>query len=225
MKYSLTLLLLLFFGTTQAQSSFNVSATSVWTIASQSEPDVEGHIVISNPTNATQSIKWERTVINITNGCQSQVCDLNLCYIPSVSTKTFDIATGASGNIIMHFLNPDELPDPSALVHLKLSNLNNPADSVVISYLFTPETSGTGDKLPAASVKLFPNPATDYFRLENAADVQNIRLFGLDGREAARFSPLPGSSYSLAGLTSGAYILVLEDKNGRAFQAIDLVKR
>jgi len=227
MKRFVTLLLLLsgFIGASFAQTTFEISSNSVWTITPGEVEDMEGHITIHNPTNAVQTIKWERTVINITPGCLSQICDLNLCYIPSVSTKTFDIVADGTGNIIMHFLNPDLIANATALVNLKLSNLNNPADSVVVAYLFTPETSATKDRLPAASVKLFPNPTTDYFLLENADAVQRIRLFSLNSREVARYAATPAQSYSLAGLPTGSYVLALEDKNGQVFQAISLLKK
>lgn len=226
MKRLVTLLVLSLglFGIASGQTSFNITTNSVWTIASSLEDDVEGLITISNPTASTQTIKWERTVLNITSGCQTQVCDLNLCYIPSVSTKTFDIAAGASGDILMHFLNTDMNPNATALAQLKLSNLNNPADSVIVTFLFTPETSGTKD-LPAATVKMFPNPATDYFRLDQAEAVSRMRLFALDGREVARFTAVPGETYSLAAVPVGSYVLALEDKNGRVFQALELAKQ
>lgn len=221
---TLLFLFLGFMGASFAQSSFSISTNSVWTITPASE-DVEGHIEITNPTNATQTIRWERTVMNITAGCHTQVCDLNLCYIPTVSTQKFDIAAGSTGSIIMHFLNPDLLSDATTLVNLKLFNDNNPSDSVIVAYLFTPETSGTKDGLTAANVKLFPNPTTDYFLLENAEAVQHIRLFSLDSREVARYTATPAQSYSLAGLPTGSYVLALEDKNGQVFQAISLVKK
>ena len=221
---TLLFLFLGFIGASFAQSSFSISTNSVWSIAPVDDDDVEGHIEIHNPTNAVQTIKWERTIVNITPGCVTQICDLNLCYIASVSTKTFNISPDSTGNIIVHFVNEDLIAGASALVHLKLSNLNNPADSVVVAYLFTPETSATKDRLPAASVKLFPNPTTDYFLLENADAVQRIRLFSLNSREVARYAATPAQSYSLAGLPTGSYVLALEDKNGKVFQAISLVK-
>lgn len=227
MKRSVTLLLLSFglLGAAFAQTTFQVSTNSVWTIAPSGDDDVEGYFVISNPTSTVQTIKWERTIVDITSGCLIQVCDLTLCWLPTVSSKTFDIDPGTNGNIILHFVNHDLIPDASALVNLKLSNNNNPADSVVVTFLYTPETADAKDLLPAATVQLYPNPATDYFLLQQADDVQRIRLFSTDGREVANYTANPGQQYSLAGLANGTYAAVLEDKNGRAFQAISIVKK
>ena len=222
--FTLCLSILAFLNLTTAQSSFSVDDTEVWVIAPTAEPDVEGHTVIHNITNATQTIRWDRTNVDTTAGCQSQVCDLNLCYLPTVSTKTFNIGPNASGNLIMHFLNPNAIEGASGVIHLKLTNVNIPSDTVTLVFLFTSELSDAKDPLSGAQIKLFPNPSTDFFQLENAGDVQRIRLFSLDSREVARYTATPGASYSLAGIAAGSYMLALEDKNGQIFQSLELIK-
>lgn len=213
-----------FFGFASAQS-FTISAPEIWTIAPHDNPDVEGHLEIHNTTQTTQTIKWERTVIDVTDGCLSQVCDLNLCWIASVGTKNFDIAGDARGNIIMHFLNPDTLVGAYGIFRLKFTNVNIPADTVSAVYLFTSELSNTQNPLPAANVRLFPNPTTEYFQLDNAEAVQRVRVFSLASREVANYTALPGELYSLSGLPAGAYVVALEDEQGRVFQALEVVKR
>lgn len=221
-----TLLLLLgFTATVSAQSTFSLNTTEVWTIAPHEEPDVSGYATITNTTNAMQTIRWERTIVSITDDCFCQVCDINLCYTPIVSTRTFDLDAGASGQIIMHFLNYEAIEGAEAVIRLKMSNVNVPADSVTITYLFTSPLSSTGNPLPAASVKVYPNPTTDYFLLDNAEAVGSIRLIGLDGREVTRFVANPSERYSLAQQAPGIYIAVLHDQQGRAFQAIEIVKK
>lgn len=208
-----------------AQLSFNVSETQVWEIVPINVTDVEGHFSITNLTNNTQTIRWTRTVVNITPGCATQVCDINLCYTQSVSTRTFDLQPNASGNIVMHFLNPDSIVGAAGVIRLKMTNENIPADSVTVTFLFTSSLSGTDNPLPAANVKVYPNPTSDYFLLENADAVQRIRLFSLDSREVANYTANPSERYSLAGQAAGTYIMVLEDQEGRVFQAAELIKK
>lgn len=227
MKRSFTLLFLLFaaFGAVSAQATFSVSATQVWKVTDPAIPDLEAHFELTNTTGSVQKMRWTRTIINITSGCTTKVCDLIQCYTPIVSTKTFDINANATGNIIMHFENYDSLPNASGVIHLKMSNENFPTDTVTVVFLFTDASSGTGQALPAATVRLFPNPATDYFRLDAADAVHRIRMFALDNREVARFTAAPGTIYPLADVPAGTYILALEDENGRVFQALELVKK
>ncbi|MCS7035314.1 MAG: T9SS type A sorting domain-containing protein [Saprospiraceae bacterium] len=218
-------LLLLSVSAPLAQTTFRVTATEVWTIAPHTEQDVEGHVGIANRTNQIQRIRWTRNVVKITPGCQSQVCDLNLCYTPFVSTQTFDMQPNQSGTIIMHFLNYDTILGAEAIIRLKLNNENLPSDSVTVTFLFTSPLSNTNNPLPPAVVKAYPNPTTDGFWLANADDVHAVRVLTLEGREVARFTPAPGQYYSLAGQPRGNYLLVLEDAQQRPFQALEVVRR
>lgn len=223
--FTILSMFLISMGVSSAQTTFVLGANSVWTIAPNTNKDVEGHTNIHNVMNDTITVRWERIVIDITPGCASQVCDINQCYLEHVNTKTFKLPGGAYGNLIMHFLNPDTILGASAVIHLKMTNVNVPGDTATISYLFTSSLSGTADQLPAARVRLFPNPVSDYFQLENAGDVQRIRMFALDNREVARFDAEPGERYPLSGLPAGTYILALESKTGQTFQALELVKK
>lgn len=222
---SLALLFLSASGLLEAQTTFSVSATEVWKIAPHHEQDVEGHITITNLTNQMQTIRWTRTEVSITPGCYSQVCDLNLCYTPPVSTKTFEMQPNQSGTIIMHFLNYDTILGAEAVIRLKLNNEAQPADSTVVTFLFTSPLSSTGQALPPAVVRAYPNPTTDGFWLANAEDVRTVRMLALDGREVARFPSTPGHYYSLAGQPKGTYLLVLEDAQQRPFQALEVMRK
>lgn len=227
MKRLISTLLLLtgFSALVSAQSTFNVDASEIWKIAPYDGATVDAHFNITNTTNSPQTYRWTRTVVNITSGCETQVCDINLCYTPPVSTRTFDLEANATGPMTMYFLNYDSIAGASGVLHLKMTNVNVPTDSAVVTFLFTSPLSSTDNPLPKADVKVFPNPATDYFLLENAEAVHRIRLFSLDSREVARFTATPGERYSVADQPTGAYILVLEDQQGRVFQAAELVKR
>jgi hypothetical protein len=227
MNRTAILLLPVFFGVfgAAAQTTFSVSATEVWKIAPHTQPDVEGHFIITNLTNQLQVIRWTRTVVSITPGCLSQVCDLNLCYTPPVSSRTFDLPPNEYGPIIMHFLNYDTILGAEAVIRLKMANENLPSDTVTVTFLFTSPLNRTGTPLPAAVVRAYPNPATDGVWLANADEVHAVRVLSLDGREVARFTAAPDGYYSLSGQPAGTYLLVLEDAYRRAFQVLEVVRR
>ncbi len=207
-----------------AQTTFSVSATEVWKTAPHTEQDVEAHFNISNLTNQVQTIRWTRTEVSITPGCQSQVCDLNLCYTPPVNSKTFDMQPNQTGTIIMHFLNYDTIPGAEAVIRLKLANENQPSDSTVVMFYFS-TTSSVRDGLPAPSVRAYPNPTAEGFWLEGADAVRAVRVMALSGREVARFWAFPNAYYSLSEQPVGTYFVLLEDERGRTFQVLEVVRR
>ena len=211
-----------------AQSSaYKVTPNPSDTITTMDTYDSPAHGKVKNISATTVTVTWVRQIISITPNIETAVCDPNNCWFPGVSSKTFQLMPDSFGQLTVHFYNNSYDPPPgqagSAIVHLKLTNVNNPADTMTAVYTYN-TLSGTKD-LPVANVKLFPNPATDFFTLENAEEVASMRLFTLDGREVARFEAAANGSYSIANQPAGNYVLSFEDKNGQLFQAVELYKR
>jgi len=210
-----------------AQSAYELHPSPVDTITSSNTYDSPAHAEIKNVSNATISIKWERNVISTTPNVETAVCDPVTCWSTVVNTKTFQLEPDSMGQMTVHFYNYAFDPAPgeagSGIVHIKLTNLGNPADTLTAVYSYS-TLSGTND-LPASNVKLFPNPTTDFFTLEKAEEVASMRVFALDGRIMARFDVSPDNSYSIGHLPVGNYVLSFEDKNGNLFQAVEIFKR
>jgi hypothetical protein len=144
-----------------------------------------------------------------------------------VSSKTFQLNKDSIGQLTVHFYNAASDPAPgqagSGIVHLKLTNVNNAADTLTCVYTYSTLT-GTNE-LPVANVKLFPNPTTDFFTLSNGEEVASIRVFTIDGRVVARFEHAADNTYSIANLPVGNYVVSFEDKNGQLFQALEIHKQ
>jgi hypothetical protein len=185
--------------------------------------DAEAHMEFPNPTGDSLHIGWQRVEINFLPGMTSQICDPILCWAPHIGARTYKTGPNELDTLIVHFIN-HEAQEGSSIVHLKLTNLNNPSDTATAVFLYNP-TTDTKDPLPAANIKLFPNPTVDFFLLERAEAVRTVRLFGLDGRQVMTFDAVAGHLYSLAGLPAGTYIVALEDARGRVFQAMEVRKQ
>jgi hypothetical protein len=202
-----------------------LTPSSVTLNPTSAETDVHGTLVLHNPAASAKTFKWERTVVSISPGGQTQVCDPNACYLPSVSSKQFTIAANTSVNMQVHFLNFSGVTG-CATVHLKITEVGNDDNTVTGIYLFNDCALVLDDDeaLAAASIRLFPNPTVDVFMLENIDNVDVVRVFGMDGREAKQFQALPNGSYSVADLAVGNYIVVLQDRNGKAVKSLELRK-
>lgn len=177
---------------------------------------------VKNLSNVSVTIKWERHIISLSPGIETAVCDPVTCWFPGVSTKVFTLGPEEHGEMTVHFYNPTG-EAASGIVHLTLTNQNNPADTLTAVYTYSTLTSTS--ELPAPTVKLFPNPSTDFFSLEGAEQVAVMRLFALGGRQIAHFEPNISQQYPIGRLPVGTYVLSFEDKNGQMFQAVELIKR
>lgn len=218
------LLMLLAAATASAQATFDVFPDTVSVSAPINQLDVEADNQIQNLTNVNRNIKWERTVISINpDTLKTQVCDPNACYATWISTKTFILTAGSTMPMIVHLLNNSGGP-ANAVVQLKFSDQADQANPQYAYYIFDASLVGTHD-LPAANVRLFPNPVVESFSLENAEAVSRVHVFSLEGRRIAVFNAYAGGNYSLSGQPAGSYLVALESKQGKLFQAVQIKKQ
>lgn len=210
----------------QSPASFRLDPNPVQKVVPLNNDDVEADAVIKDISGIEHTLHWKRTIISNPQNCLVQVCDLNYCYSATTDTASFVLPAGGQGPIIMHLLTPDGVATASAIIHLKFTNVANPADTLTTVWVYTASPSGTGESLAAPGVRLYPNPASEYFALDNAADVQAVRVLTLDGRLMAYYNAvLPAQQFPLTGYPAGTYVVALEDKSGRVFQALEVNKR
>ncbi len=214
----------LFFQVAMAQATFAVEPNPASITAPPTLFDAAVKSLVINQTQSIKNMRWERTIIELPAEISSMVCDKNLCWASHVSTKDFVLTTGDSATMDAHFLNPLEIT-ASAIVHIKVSNLGNPTvDFVTGVYLYN-QSSSTSSPLPAADVKLFPNPVVDQFTLSNDQDVAAVGVYSLEGRQVAFFNASADHNYNIAAQPAGLYIVSLVDASGRIFQAVQVNKQ
>ena len=180
-----------------------------------SAADVEIHSNVSTDI----SVKWQRNTLMITPGCQTQVCDLNACYGAGFSTKTFPLGANQEGPISIHLIN-NTGSMCQAVIRLDMWNVDVP-DVVVPAYFVFNATSSINDLFRLEEVKIFPNPTSDYFTIQND-NVARVRMMTLDAREVANFNAEQTKTFALNGQTPGMYVLLMEDKAGKAIGVAQL---
>jgi hypothetical protein len=190
------------------------------------ETDVEGDIAIKNTATTTKTFKWERTVVAISPGCRTQVCDPNLCYLPAVSTKEFTLTAGEEAVMIVHFLNTTGAL-ACATVELKLTEVGNTANTVTGTYYFNDCAVVLSAKdFVKNNIKFYPNPVIESFQLENALEINQIRLVSAEGRNIKIFDDINGkTNFGVAEITKGSYFAILEDKNGKVVKVVSFEKQ
>ncbi|MCW5923252.1 MAG: T9SS type A sorting domain-containing protein [Saprospiraceae bacterium] len=219
-----TLVFSLFTASLVLAQSFTISPDTVTVFATPDIFDVEAHNEMTNMTNNTITIRWERTILVNPGNLDVQVCDPILCYAPFVDTRTFPLVGDTTITMIIHLLNPEELDPYNAVVQMVYTDVDNPSNTKTSIYVFNIETTSTNNPQPLANVKLYPNPVTEYFSLDNAEEVGRVLVFARDGRQVATFNAATNQTYSIATLPTGAYVVALESKKGRVFQAIEVKK-
>lgn len=229
MKKSSTLLLCLCMVASALVAQVNFTITPNPKVVTVPNPptvtDVVAHAKIKNLTNEPRTFKWTRTTLDITPDCKTQICDRNNCYFAHVDSKQFTMLAQEDSTLDVHLVSNDPAVPAlcCAIVHLKVEEVGNPDNTLTGIYIFEGCTSGT-TTVGRASVRLFPNPAADFFALENAEKVAAIRVFSMDGRVVKEFEAAPGSRYPIADLPAGAYILALQNPQAETIGALELRK-
>jgi hypothetical protein len=180
-----------------------------------SAADLEIHSMVATDI----SVKWQRNVLMITPGCQTQVCDLNACYNAGVNTKIFPLGANSEGPISIHLINTTGSMC-QAVIRLDMWNVDVPSVVVPAYYVFN-ATSSINDIFSLEAVKVFPNPTSDYFTIQNDK-VARVRMMTLDAREVANFNVEQTKTCMLNGQSSGMYVLLMEDNTGKAIGVAQL---
>jgi len=74
-------------------------------------------------------------------------------------------------------------------------------------------------------IRLYPNPAADYFQLSSSAGVDRLILMNLLGRQVRTYRAFPGSRYDLNQVPDGIYLLSLVNDDYGIVKTMRLSKR
>lgn len=204
-------------------------------IPSTQPDDVVAYAYINNLTSDSLFLKWERIENDKPESWETAVCDVNLCYLPHVGTKEFVLPPNLSdGDMLVHTYpgkEPGGIPEYGAVpgeahVKIKITNLNDPADSLTTEYFFTVTGSPISDisEIELKKLKIFPNPATDHFRLTETTDISQLVIYNILGRAVRTFDVNANQSFTVSDLPNGVYLVALMDASQKPIKTLRLQK-
>jgi len=226
MKQLLLFLCLLWFSFEgiQAQQTFSLTPNPVF--GDESDPfEIDGRATVKNLAAVSQNFRWKRTIIRLDNDsiCVTAVADPYLHYFPGVSEKNFSLDADQEGPLEVTLFDFEET-GCCAIVHMKLTKLDAPVDSIEAYYYLRECQPLAVSEIQKSAVQLFPNPVAQYFSLQNAESVRRFTLCDASGKMLKRMQVSADNRYSITDLPFGAYYLVLENKEGSIVQVLQFVK-
>lgn len=209
-----------------AQLSFSVTPAPVQSV--EVSDGADANAVITNLSATTDTFLWQRTIVQFES---DSICVLGLAdpfqhYLLKLSPqRKFWLQPGESGPLNVELFD-FEGGNCCAEVHLKISKVGSPADTLTVVYhLRECQTVGAADPAAASKIAVSPNPVQDVFSLKNAHDVRALRLFDAQGKLMARLDANADHTYSLHHLPDGAYFIACEDAAGHMFQTLLVQKK
>ncbi len=206
MKKFFTLLFTIFSLTAFTQVTINTSDT-LSTLVPAASTDVVGYGLVKNEASTLKTYRWTRNVINITSGWQSAVCDKNQCFLPNVSTMTFDMAGGEEGTMDVHVYPSGT--DGSAFIEVLVEDAGNNSNNVTGFYNFDSNLTNNQNVIQS-TFKVYPNPSNGLFTIEGDQTIQEVVIYNTSGRLIKRFQYNNTAEwFDINELPKGTYMLHL----------------
>lgn len=207
------LLLSTFLGISTISAQITLELDTMITQVIESD-DIVAHNSFTNILPQQKTIKWVRSIIDITDGWTIAICDNNSCYIPSVSEEEIDLGPSATSVLDVH-LYPNGIYEGYALLEVNLSHANDPNTNVTAVFVYDSELSTSTDNLSSFTFKVYPNPSTGLFTIENQDDViSSVRVNAMSGPQLLHLNMGQRQFMDLGKLPAGMYMMQMLDKKG-----------
>ncbi len=193
--------------------------------------EIMAEATISNNTSETLNLKWVRVVNEKPECWLTNVFDPWISYLPFVDSAEFDLNPSVSSNLnVSAFLYESGFTPYAgeAFVVLKVTNLNNPDETIFVEYSIT-ATNGNECVTDVTEIqydllKLYPNPTNDHFQLAEASDVEFLIIYDAFGAEVERSIAQSTQYYNVESLERGIYFVKLFDRSNDLLKTVKLVK-
>lgn len=207
-----------------AQGTLSLSPEVVELDVDESQFETVAHSWLVNTSDETKTYRWVRIVESVTEGWESAICDFNACYNTTVDSSITDLELGPNDttNLDVH-IRPMGI-DGIAHVKLVVFEVDNPDNSIEGNYYFNQIVSSNRN-VQAKNLKLFPNPAHDYFQLSDYEDIERVIIYSMAGAELKSFVSYPNESFQIAELHRGLYLVRLLNRRKEVVKALRLNKR
>lgn len=229
MKQILPLIIFTFFSllSLHAQQNLHVEDTLVHISLKGNEILKEVNVPVKHiGDKGNINVYWERITNNLPANHISYICDNNLCYGPDLSLCPEDnpniMEPGYEFNLKL-YVERSGLEEGSGLVEILLWEEGKKDQAVKVKYLVNQVNSSS--QFSKNALKIYPNPADDYFRIDGVQDITQAIVFNIVGEEMLRFYVAGERSYDISSLNSGIYLVKLVRNNGKIAKTIRISKR
>lgn len=172
--------------------------------------------VITNDGTEAVEIWWNLQPLDGPERWDYKVCDCNICYLAGYFTAPAsmpcNIEPGANFTFSVYVLPSGELGEGSINFQI-LDNHGDTSALLDIPIEVTVEgTSSTENTSLTSDLSLYPNPAYDGFNITDDADVTQVVIFNILGKQIKSDSHYAGRTHDISSLERGYYLVRIVDK-------------
>lgn len=171
-----------------------------------------GYSTVNNIGGTDRMIRWESSVVEMTDGWNMAVCDKIQCYEPVVTSEVFSLVADEEGRMDVHVYPGGR--DGSAVVEITVTDTLDAAVTLNNLYYFNTSPSSTGEAI-RQSVKVYPNPSHGLFSVKAGKQLATVQVYSLTGQQVKSFSYNDGQWYDITDLPKGTYLVRLIDRDAQ----------
>ncbi len=186
---------------------------------------------VSNTTNAPIEIKWRQTLWDQPFEWQAEISDRDNYYLADENGYT------DNDYVMPLLLQPEETFDLSIYIYpngragtatyaIDIVDANDQT-KVLETMVFYINVSHRQLKevVTIRNVKVFPNPARDYFELTPNQMVDELTIYNSIGQRIKTFAAEKGKKYDISTIPDGLYLVEMSDATGKTLKTVRLLKR
>ncbi|MCB0514965.1 MAG: T9SS type A sorting domain-containing protein [Chitinophagales bacterium] len=182
-------------------------------------------VELKNDIVGKTTVVWERTLVDVPEGWEVQVCDPITCWLSSISTNSFLLDSGDKAKLKIGVIIPDDAEQwGTAHVSLKAYSFANPTIFDTIDFeVSSTVATGINDFGNNKDLRIFPNPVVNNLNIEliNYPQVGSFEVYTLLGKKVATFFPDNNQKviqYAAYDLPQGMYLLHVIAADGRILE-------
>lgn len=179
----------------------------------------DNYLKVENTGSGSIDVVMEITALNIPAGSQIDICFFGSCFPPFTTTGIVgggDYSYTISGDTVYYNPEYDHITYTSndetgpASFELTLRENENPDNSVTLTF----DTETGLFTLQKNNIKLSPNPASEYIRIDKASEqINNYEIYNTIGQNVLTGELSGNTPISVSELRSGTYIIILRKNN------------
>ena len=199
-------------------------------MAFQLEPgvdqDVVNHGFVTNLLATGNGLYWVRNEIYLPPGWGSAICDKTACYFESVGERALDLSANEQSIFDVH-LYTHSMPGDSAVIQFCVFEVNDTSTAQCKTYTFRAGLSSSSNlEIDHVSLKISPNPTSDYFNINSEQTIGRVELYNVIGSKIRTYDSRETATFNIADLPIGIYLVrIYNETNNRVLSTLRLKKR
>ncbi len=207
-------------------AQITVSPNPLALVGPASQVDIKYEMYFTNTKDTTYTIYWQLVKDNtFPVQWSTYICDLEQCYLENVDKSSNNLPnkfTPGTHNFQLH-LRPGGF-SANTTITLKLFTAKNMQGEILSVPITLATNSSSVKDIDPSQIKIFPNPASDYFQIGNAQDVDRIVIYNIIGKEVKSLFHYNNAHHEINDLKTGMYVVKMFDDKGKVIKSIKLSK-